>query len=186
MKCAIYCRISTAEQDIENQMQVLKDFADRRGFEIVKIYQEEESGWRAGHQKELARLTEDARAGKFKIILVWSLDRLSREGPLAIMTLVDRLSKYGVKVISYQESWTEAPDELYDILLAIAGWVARMESQRISERTKAGLERARKYGTKSGIGIGKRGKDKPSTHRKRSGYYKRWEGINKGSLVSPM
>ena len=165
---------------------VLKDMAARRDWEIYQIYQEEESAWRAGHQKELAKLIEDARAGKFKVVLCWALDRLSREGPLAIMTLVDRLSKYGVKVISYQESWTEAPGELYDILLAIAGWVARMESQRISERTKAGMERARKYGTKSGIGIGKRGKDKPGTHRKRSGYYKRWEGINKGSPVSPM
>jgi len=168
MKCAIYCRVSTIEQDIENQLIVLKDMAARRGWEIYQIYQEEESAWRAGHQKELAKLVEDARAGKFKVILIWSLDRLSREGPLAIMTLVDRLSKYGVKVISYQESWTEAPGELYDILLAIAGWVARMESQRISERTKAGLERARKYGTRSGIPIGKRGKDKHKRKRRKS------------------
>jgi len=48
-----------------------------------------------------------------------------------------------------------------------------MESQRRSERTKAGLERVRKYGSKSGKGIGKRGKDKEP--RKRSGYFKRWE-----------
>lgn len=160
MKVAIYCRVSTNEQDIENQLSTLKDFAGRREFEIVKIYQEEESAWHAGHQQELAKLIEDARAGKFKVVLVWALDRLSRGGPLAIMTLVDRLSKNRVKVISYQESWTEAPGELYDILLAIAGWVARFESKRISERTKAGMERARKYGTRSGIPIGKRGKDK--------------------------
>ncbi len=48
----------------------------------------------------------------------------------------------GVQVLSYQEPWTEAGGELLDFLLAIAGWVARTESNRRSERTKAGLARA--------------------------------------------
>jgi len=78
----------------------------------------------------------DARKGKFTIVLVWSLDRLSREGALAILSLVHRLAAYGVRVISYQESWTEAPGELGELLYALTGWVARMESQRRSERTK--------------------------------------------------
>ena len=83
-------------------------------------------------------------------MLVWALDRLSREGALAILTLVHRLRVYGVKVISYQESWTEAPGEPGELLFAIAGWVARMESQRRSERTKAGLARARAQGKRLG------------------------------------
>ncbi len=83
-------------------------------------------------------------------MLVWSLDRLSREGALAILSLVHKLTIYGVTVISYQESWTEAPGELAELLYALTGWVARMESQRRSERTKAGLARVKAQGKRLG------------------------------------
>jgi putative DNA-invertase from lambdoid prophage Rac len=81
---------------------------------------------------------------------MWALNRFSREGSLAILTLVDRLKTYGVRVLSYQESWTEPPCELADLLYALTGWVARMESQRRSERTKAGLARVRAQGKRLG------------------------------------
>ena len=71
---------------------------------------------------------------------MWALDRLSREGAAAILNLIDAFKVYGVRVISYQEAWTEAPGQIGEILYAITGWVARMESQRRSERTKAGIE----------------------------------------------
>lgn len=87
---------------------------------------------------------------------------------MAILQLIDRLKKCGVRVVSYQEPWTEAPGELADILYAIAGWAARMESQRRSERTRAGLERARSQGR------GRRGKDR--TPRRTDGYRKRYTG----------
>ena len=146
MKAGIYSRVSTGVQDTKNQSQVLIDWASQRGYEVVKIYTGEEGAWRNGHQKELANLIADARKRKFQAVLVWALDRLSREGALAILNLVHKLSAYGVKVLSYQESWTEAPGELGELLYALAGWVARMESQRRSERTKAGLARVRSQG----------------------------------------
>ena len=59
-----------------------------------------------------------------------------------MLEIVHRLGRYDVQVLSYQEPWTEAAGELRDLLLAIAGWVASMESSRRSERTKAGLARA--------------------------------------------
>lgn len=156
MKAVIYLRVSTTEQDTANQLPALEDYAKRRGFEVVRVYSETETAWKAGHQTELARLYQDARRGRFEIVLVWALDRLSREGALAILSLVDKLKRYGARVISYQESWTEAPGDLAEVLYAITGWVARMESQRRSERTKAGLEKARAKGKP----IGKRGPDR--------------------------
>lgn len=147
---AIYCRVSTIQQDTNNQLDVLKAWAGLRGFRVVEIYTETESAWRDGHQRELARLVGDARKGRFKVVLVWALDRLSRLGALSILSLIHRLSEYGVKVLSHQEGWTEAPGELAEVLYAIAGWVARMESQRRSERTKAGLQRARANGIRLG------------------------------------
>ncbi len=150
MKVCIYSRVSTGEQDTKNQSVVLSDWAIQRGYEVVKVYTEEESAWRNGHQRELAKLVADARRRTFQAVLVWALDRLSREGALAILSLVQKLSACGVKVLSYQESWTEAPGELAELLYALTGWVARMESQRRSERTRAGLARTVAQGKRLG------------------------------------
>ena len=98
----------------------------------------------------MVNLVADARKRRFQAVLVWALDRLSREGALAILSLVQKLSTCGVKVLSYQESWTEAPGELAELLYAIAGWVAKMESQRRSERTKAGPARVKAQGKRPG------------------------------------
>ncbi|MFC1994782.1 recombinase family protein [Chloroflexota bacterium] len=160
MKVAIYSRSSTIDQNPVNQSMVLTDWAKQRGHEVINIYSEAESAWKTGHQKELSLLLDDARKRRFDTILVWALDRLSREGPLAILTLVDKLKNYGVKVISYQESWTEAPGELGELLYALAGWVARMESQRRSERTKVGLARVKAQGKRLGRPSGSKDKRK--------------------------
>ncbi len=165
MKPAIYARVSYSTQETDNQILQLTSWAESRGWGTPRIYEETESAWKAGHQRVLASLLDDARKQKFDTLLVWALDRLSREGPLAILTLVNRLKQYGVKVISYQEPWTEAPGELADVLYAIAGWVARMESQRRSERTKAGLERVRTAGKR--LGRPKGSKDKRRRKRKK-------------------
>ncbi len=150
MRVCTYSRVSTGDQNPINQSMVLTDWATQRGWEIVKLYEERESAWKAGHQRELSHLLDDAGKRRFEAVIVFALDRLSREGPLAILTLVNRLKNCGVKVLSYQESWTEAPGDLADLLYALTGWVARMESQRRSERTKAGLARAVVQGKKLG------------------------------------
>lgn len=170
MKAAIYLRASTNEQDAANQLPALKDLARGRGFEVIEVYQENETAWRAGHQAELARLIEDAAKGRFQVVLVWALDRLTREGPAAILNLVDRFKRYRVRVISYQETWTEVPGELADLLYAITGWVANWESRRRSERTKAGLERVKANGKVLGRPLGSRDK----RQRARRGYLLRY------------
>ena len=166
MKGWIYRRVSTSGQDVKNRYTVRTEWAKQRGFGVVGVYQEEESAWKAGHQKELANLVADARRRKFQAVLVWALDRLSREGALAILSLVQKLSACGVKVLSYQESWTEAPGELAELLYALTGWVARMESQRRSERTKAGLARVKAHGKRLGRPPGSKD-ERPRRRRQR-------------------
>ena len=92
----------------------------------------------------------DARARRFQVLLIWSLDRMSRQGPAAVLDIVDRLSHLGVTLVSIQEPWIEVGGEMRDLLLSIVGWVARWESQRRSERTRAGLQRARLSGARIG------------------------------------
>ena len=74
------------------------------------------------------------------------------------------------QVVSLQEPWIEVGGDLLDLLLAIAGWVARMESQRRSERTKAGLARVKA----SGKALGRPQGSKDGKKRKRSGYFARY------------
>ncbi len=168
MKTALYLRVSSKEQKEENQLPALEDYARRKEWLISEIYREQATAWRDGHQSELARLLRDARRGRFSYLLVWSLDRLSRQGSEAILGLVHRLSNYGVKVISLKESWTEAPGELGELLFAVVGWVARMESQRRSERTRAGLERVRKAGKLIGRPPGSKDRRKRSAPKRRA------------------
>jgi len=175
-RAIIYARVSGEEQDPQNQIMVLTEWSRQR-FEVVHVYQEQESAWRDGHQLELAKVIKAARAGQFKVVLVWSLDRLSRGGSRAILTLVHRLATYGVRVISYQELWTEAPGELGELLYSISGWVAQMESQRISERTKAGLQRALAEGKTLGRPHGSKDKRK---RKKRSVRLPIYEAVSVG------
>tara|TARA_Y100000310_G_scaffold224924_1_gene226805 strand:- start:467 stop:973 length:507 start_codon:yes stop_codon:yes gene_type:complete len=156
MKAVIYIRVSTAEQNTDNQLPTLEAMAANRAYSVVSTYRENETAWHAGHQKELARLLVEARRGKFQILLVWALDRLTRQGSLAILELINKLKTYGVKVISYEEPWTDAPGELGELLYAMTGWIAAFESKRRSARTIEGLNRAKKNGHK----LATRGKDK--------------------------
>lgn len=163
MKCVVYSRVSTRDQEAANQDIALAEWSKQRGFDILSWYSEEESAWKAGHQHELARLLEDAHKRGFDTVLVWSLDRLTREGPTAILKLIDRLKRSGVKVLSYQESWTEVSGEFSELLYALVGWVAKFESQRRSERTKAGMERVKR---EHGGVLPVRGKDKRKRKRR--------------------
>ena len=121
---------------------------------MVKVYGENVSAWASGRQTELARCIRDAEHNHHEAIIVWSLDRVSREGPLRVLSLIEHLRRRGIRIISVQESWTETAGEFAPVLYAITAWIAEWESRRRSERTKAGLARARLQGN------GKRGADK--------------------------
>ncbi len=62
-KVIIYLRVSTAEQTVENQLPALEKWIGDRGYELVEVYQENESAWKSGHQRELSRLLDDLRSG---------------------------------------------------------------------------------------------------------------------------
>ncbi len=120
------------------------------GLEVVTVYEVRQSAWKGAHRKALTQVYKDARAGRFQILLCWALDRLSREGVAATLEIINRLAQYKVKVWSLHESWTQVEGPLQELLLSIVAWIARMESERRSERTKAGLERAKAAGKRLG------------------------------------
>ncbi len=178
MKAALYLRVSTSEQDTKNQIAPLRKLAEARSWQIDGIYQENETAWRANHQPEPARLLRDCAGREYEIVLVFALDRLTRQGSASILNLVNTFAVYGCKVISYSESWTEAPGIAGEIMLAIVGWVARMESERKNQNTRAGLAKARENGG------GRRGPDKNPGERKRR-FQKRPTFVMPTVFVSP-
>jgi len=171
MKIAIYARVSKNDesQNPQNQISPLRDFAHALGGEIVAEYMDLASGGRSDREN-FVRMLEDADKRRMDLILIWSLDRFSREGISNCFGYLERLRRSGVALKSLQESWLDTRDEgIGQLLLAIFSWVASQERQRISERTKAGLERAKRQGKKLGRPVGK----KDSRQRNKSGYYLR-------------
>jgi len=173
MKVALYARVSTDEQNAENQLERMRSLAEAMSWEVYAEYVDIAPGGDK-NRPEFKDLLASADTRKFDIVIVWSLDRFSREGILETLSYIKRLKKANVALKSVTESWLDTRDEgMGELLLAIFSWVAQRERERISARTKAGLR-----GKKN---VGKRGKDKKP--RKRSGYLLRWSDRDKVTLV---
>jgi DNA invertase Pin-like site-specific DNA recombinase len=88
---------------------------------------------------------------EFDLLLVWSLDRFSREGMAATVAYLQRLASHGVAFRSFTEEHLSTENELVrSILLATLSSLAKLEREKISQRTKAGLHRARAMGKRLG------------------------------------
>ena len=149
-RVAIYARVSTTKQETENQVAQLRDYAARMGWTVAEVLKETEHGWEPDRAK-LQELLDLARFREIDIALVWALDRFSRQGVAATLKLVEDLHRSGVKLWSYEEPfWRESDPAMAELVLSFLAWAAKQEHVRISERTKAGLERVRANGTRLG------------------------------------
>ncbi len=149
VRAALYLRVSTRDQSVENQERELRQWADRLGFEVAAVYADTASGSRSDREA-LAAVLAGAHRREFGVLLIWSLDRLSREGIGATARYLEQLRAAGVRVMSHQEPWLDTGGPMGDLLVAIFAWVAQQERQRISERVRAGLARARAQGVRLG------------------------------------
>jgi DNA invertase Pin-like site-specific DNA recombinase len=154
MRVAIYARVSTDDkgQNPENQLRELRAWCANSGHSISREYVEHESGRKgADKRKQFAALFDDAAKRKFDCVLFWALDRFSREGMAQAIVHLQRLTSYGVTFHSYTEPHLATDNELVrNILLALLSSLAKVEAQKISERTKAGMARAKAKGVKVG------------------------------------
>ena len=147
MTVAIYARVSTRDrgQDTENQLRELRESCGRQGWTVVEEYIDHESG-KTGERARLKAMMAAAREQRFGGVLVWALDRLTREGIEQTFAYVRALSDAGVVFVSHTEPQFSTGGPCGELMLAIAAWIAKQERQRISERTKAGLATARAKG----------------------------------------
>jgi len=145
-RAACYLRVSTDRQTIENQRAEVEQLGRSRGYEIA-LYEETESA--AKRRPVFDRMLADVRAGRIQAVVVWALDRFHRSMQGAINDVLE-LDRLGVRVLSVRESWLDTSGPVRSLLVAIFGWVAEQERSRLIERTKAGIERARRSGKRLG------------------------------------
>jgi len=159
---ALYVRVSTFDQTVENQKVRLIEFAKSNGYEF-EIYEEVESSRRTRPVKQL--LLNKLINGEYAGVIVYKIDRWARSSTeliLEIKELVDR----GIAFISVSDSldFTSATGRLHFQILAI---FAEFERAIISERTKLALRRKKEF---EGVRLGRPVGSKDKKERRRSGY----------------
>lgn len=150
MKVAIYARVSTTDKDQEPETQLmpLRDFCLANGWEVHREYIDKASAVDAAHRTAWRDLQDDAAKRKFKIVLVFKLDRAFR----SVKDMHDTLSAWelvGVAFKSLREQF-DTSTALGRLLLNLLASLAEFELELIRERVKAGMERAARQGKKIG------------------------------------
>jgi DNA invertase Pin-like site-specific DNA recombinase len=146
-RCALYLRVSTGSQETANQEHALREFAVTQGWEVVEVYSDEMSGSKSERQRPGFRSMLDAASRReFDVLLFWALDRFSREGVLPTLQYLQRLDGYGVAWRSFSEQYLDSTGMFKDAVISIMATIAKQERIRLSERTRAGVERARRQG----------------------------------------
>jgi putative DNA-invertase from lambdoid prophage Rac len=155
MKCALYHRVSTEEQDKSNARDVLLKAAEQRGYEVLVSIEETGSGAK-NDRPGLIQVMELARQRKIKAVLVWAVDRFGRS-QLDFLGNLEELHKYGVTFIAVHQNLEFSPDKddpMARLIMHMTSAFAEFERGMIRARTKQGMIKAKRYGTKSGKTIG--------------------------------
>ncbi len=143
MKVALYTRVSTPDQNPELQLQELRDYAARQGWEVVEPYQDVISGTKA-RRPGLDRLMADARLRKFDSVLVWKLDRFGRS-LVECLNSIQALDGYGVRFIAVTQALdTDQRNPASRLLVHVLAATAEFERSLILERSQAGQARYRR------------------------------------------
>jgi putative DNA-invertase from lambdoid prophage Rac len=140
VRAALYARVSTGTQTVENQLPALQQLAQARGWEPVLFL---EIGSATKSRPVFEGMLDAARRGEIAVVAVAALDRLGRS-MMGILRTVDELNRVGCAVVSIREPWMDSSGPLREVLTAITGWLAQEERRLLVERTLEGLARARR------------------------------------------
>ncbi len=147
-RIAIYARVSTDRQSTESQLNTLREYIEKREWNLFKEYIDE--GFTGSNTKRPAfkEMMADAKKRRFDVLLVYKLDRLSRSLKDLIITL-DDLKSTGIDFVSYDNS-LDTTTPTGRLIFHVVGSVAEFEREIIKERVKSGLENARRKGKRLG------------------------------------
>jgi DNA invertase Pin-like site-specific DNA recombinase len=140
-------RVSTDKQDNANQLDQLREFAARQGWSISVEYVDTVTGSGMKTRPQFERMLLAASQRKFDLLLFWALDRLSREGIVRTLGYLEQLRGWNIGWRSYTQPFLDTGNEMTNgIVLSVLSAIAQQERVTISERTKAGLQRAKRAG----------------------------------------
>jgi len=148
---ALYARVSTKDkgQDTENQLRELRQFAEKQGWVVLGEFVDRATG-KHSDREQFQKMFASASRREFDVLLFWSLDRFSREGVRETLNHLKRLDSYGVEFRSFMEQYLDTTGVFKEAVIGILATIAKQERIRLSERTIAGLERARAQGRVGG------------------------------------
>jgi DNA invertase Pin-like site-specific DNA recombinase len=156
MKAALYARVSTVDQEPENQLQELRRYVEARGWTAQEYVDHGVSGAKE-KRPALDELLRDAKRRRFDVVVCWRLDRLGRNLK-HLITLLEELQGLGVAFVSLAEG-IDATTPAGKLQMHILGAIAEFERSRLRERTMAGLMRAKSQGKR----LGRRPVEVPAT-----------------------
>lgn len=147
-KCAIYARVSTPEQCIDNQLYDLRKFAEQRGYEVACEYTDVGISGQKCRRPGLDAMLKDARKRKFAVVIVSAFDRVARSVK-HFLSVVDELTDLGVDFVSRREN-IATDGAMGRLFLTIISSIAELESDLIKERIRAAMRRRKLDGLPCG------------------------------------
>jgi DNA invertase Pin-like site-specific DNA recombinase len=171
-KAAIYARVSTDDQTVQNQVEVLTQVAERRGWVIVAIYKDEGISGAKGREKRpgLNNLLNDAQRRNFDIVMAWAIDRIGRS-LIDLLTTIQHLESCGIDLYLDQQN-IDTTTPTGKLLYQVTGAFAEFERTMIRQRVKASLnvikakiQRKGNFTTKAGIVRAKLGRPGAETDK---------------------
>ena len=147
-KVAIYVRVSTSGQTVENQERELLAHCQRQGWQVFKVYRDEGFSGAVADRPALKEMMNDARLGRFNLLVVWKIDRLARSISHLLEVLTE-LKGLGIGFVSLTEAInTETAQGR--MIANFLGSIAEFERELVVERVKSGMARAAAAGVRIG------------------------------------
>jgi len=149
-RAAIYVRVSTDKQTVENQVAALRQIAERRGWEIVEQYHDAGISGSKGRDGRpgLDQMLKDASRRKFDVIMAWAIDRLGRS-LIDLLGTIQTVEACGVDLYLDQQS-IDTTTPAGKLMFQVCGAFAEFERSMIQQRVRAGLKRAAEKGNYPG------------------------------------
>jgi DNA invertase Pin-like site-specific DNA recombinase len=147
-RCAVYARVSTPEQRIDNQLYDLRQFAQQRGFEAVVEYTDVGVSGTKARRPGLDAMLRDASKRKFDVVIVAAFDRVARSTK-HFLSVVDELDGHGIEFVSRREN-IATDGAMGRLFLTLISSIAELESDLIRERIRAGMRRRKLDGLSVG------------------------------------
>lgn len=149
-RAAIYVRVSTDKQTVENQLRELRQIAERRGWEVVEVYSDAGiSGAKGRDQRPgLDQMLKDAGKRRFDVVMAWAIDRLGRS-LIDLLGTIQQLEACSVDLYLDQQS-IDTTTPAGRLMFQVTGAFAEFERSMIRQRVHAGLKRAKEQGKRLG------------------------------------